>query len=384
VTLRDDPPLKRSMQEVPASPHIVARRLGCATRRSTALAMACLVATACHRPTGRSSSGAVPSESAVPREPPATGRLVDVGGYRLHLDCAGSGAPIVVLLPGSGDFSFDWSLVQPEIARSTRVCSYDRAGSAWSDPGPTPRTMRQEAHELRALLGAASEAPPYVLVGHSLGGLVARTYAAAYSGEVAGMVLVDATHESTQLFYQGKVVQVRGSASTRAVPPVQTMRSSPPRPPTKADLEQQRMNREVFGPPAISPPFDRLSREMQALHLWALRRPPRAAAADDYWAEELRDMYEARRMNPKPLDSLPLEVLAAGATPAPPPGVTEDAWRALNAEKRAQRADLATLSTRGRLVVVEGSGHHIQLDAPEAVVASVRRVLDEVRRARAR
>jgi pimeloyl-ACP methyl ester carboxylesterase len=168
------------------------------------------------------------------------------------------------------------------------------------------------------------------------------------------------------------------------VPPVQTMRSSPPKPPTQADLEQQRMNRQIFGLPAIAPPFDRLPREAQALRLWALGRPPRAAATDDYWAEELRDMYEARRRNPTPLDSLPLEVLAAGATPPVPQGVTADAWRALNEEKRAQRADLAKLSALGRLVVVEGSGHHIQLDAPETVVGAVQRILTEARRVRQR
>jgi pimeloyl-ACP methyl ester carboxylesterase len=310
--------------------------------------------------------------------------LVDVGGYRLHLNCRGAGTPLVILLPGSGDFSVDWSLVQPEIARTARVCSYDRAGLAWSDPGPTPRTMRQEAHELRTLLRAASEAPPYVLVGHSIGGLVARTYATTYPGEVAGMVLVDATHESTQLFYQGKVVRVRESASERAVPPVQTIRSSPPKPPTEADLEQQRMNREVFGPPAISPPFGRLPREARALRLWALARPPRAATGEDYFAEELRDMYNARRLNAKPLESLPLEVLAAGAILAPPQGVGEEAWRLLNEEKRAQRADLATLSTSGRLVVVEGSGHHIQLEAPGVVLESIERVFAEARRKRSR
>src|SRR5437870_10242016 len=77
-------------------------------------------------------------------KPPPPGKLVDIGGYRLHVDCTGRGGPTVVLEAGAGDFSFDWSLVQPEVARFTRVCSYDRAGSAWSDPGPVPRTMRQE------------------------------------------------------------------------------------------------------------------------------------------------------------------------------------------------------------------------------------------------
>src|SRR5918998_5487258 len=93
------------------------------------------------------------------------GKMVDVGGYRLHINCAGRGNPTVVLIAGSGDFSFDWGLVQPDVSRLTRVCAYDRAGIAWSDPGPTPRTMRQEAHELRLLLQNAAVKPPYVLVG---------------------------------------------------------------------------------------------------------------------------------------------------------------------------------------------------------------------------
>ena len=349
-----------------------------------ALAVACLLSMSCRQTSGQPDDRAAPSRNRPPTDPPPPGRLVDVGGYHLHLNCRGAGTPVVVLLPGSGDFSLDWSLVQPDVARSARVCSYDRAGSAWSDPGPTPRTMRQEAHELRAMLRAASEATPYVLVGHSVGGLVARTYAAAYAADVAGMVLVDATHESTQLSYQGRVVRVRESASARAVPPVQTIRSSPPKPPTEADLAQQRMNRDVFGPPAISPPFDRLPPEAQALRLWALGRPPRAAAGEDYWAEELRDMHLARQLDANPLDSLPLEVLAAGAMPAPPQGVSADAWQALYDEKRAQRADLATLSAVGRLVTVEGSGHHIHIDAPAAVVESIRRVLADTRRGPAR
>src|SRR5215213_1417072 len=117
------------------------------------------------------------AQRAAPKPP---GRLVDVGGYRLHLDCTGRGGPAVVLIAGAGDFSFDWSLVQTPASRFARVCSYDRAGLAWSDLGPTPRTMRQDAHELRELLRAAGVGPPYVLVGHSIGGFIARVYAARY------------------------------------------------------------------------------------------------------------------------------------------------------------------------------------------------------------
>src|SRR5918993_4605490 len=112
-----------------------------------------------------------------PRYSPPS-KLVDVGGYRLHLNCTGKNGPTVVLIAGAGDFSFDWGLVQTGVSRFARVCSYDRAGLAWSDPGPTPRTMLQDAYELRALLRAAGVKPPYVLVGHSIGGVIVRDYVA--------------------------------------------------------------------------------------------------------------------------------------------------------------------------------------------------------------
>ncbi|HET6891368.1 MAG TPA: alpha/beta hydrolase, partial [Pyrinomonadaceae bacterium] len=105
---------------------------------------------------------------------PPQGKLIDIGGYRLHFDCTGKKEPTVVLIAGAGDFSFDWSLVQPSVGQFARVCSYDRAGFGWSDPGPPPRTMKQEAFELHTLLKAANIKPPYILVGHSLGGLVSR------------------------------------------------------------------------------------------------------------------------------------------------------------------------------------------------------------------
>src|SRR5262245_39082736 len=169
----------------------------------------------------------VAAQTPVPAPPFAPpGKLIDIGGYRLHLNCTGNKSPTVVLIAGAGDFSFDWSLVQPGIAQFARVCSYDRAGFAWSDPGPTPRTMKQEAFELHTLLRAARIKGPYLLVGHSLGGLITRIYLDQYPPEVAGIVLLDSTHEDTTLMINGKLVHMRELAQTDQVPPVQTMKSS--------------------------------------------------------------------------------------------------------------------------------------------------------------
>src|SRR5690349_6601006 len=124
----------------------------------------------------------------------APGKLVDVGGYQLHVNCTGTGSPTVILDAGLGGTTLDWSKVQPAVTRFTRVCSYDRAGYGWSETAPsTPRTSQQIVTELHALLTHAKINGPYVLVGHSFGGLNMRLYAYRYPAEVAGMVLLDAT-----------------------------------------------------------------------------------------------------------------------------------------------------------------------------------------------
>ena len=125
---------------------------------------------------------------------PPPGKLVDVGGHRLHIQCAGEGRPTVVLETGALTMSSVWGWVQAQVAVHTRVCSYDRAGLGWSEPGPEPRDAVRIASELRTLLINAGESPPYVFVGHSLGGLFVRVYADRYREDLAGLVLVDSSH----------------------------------------------------------------------------------------------------------------------------------------------------------------------------------------------
>jgi len=128
---------------------------------------------------------------------PPPGRLVDVGSYQMHLYCTGANAdesPTVILENGLGSVSAAWVLVQPEIAKVTRVCSYDRAGMGWSDSSPEPRDAQHIATELHTLLQKAQIPGPYVLVGWSFGGLYAREYAGQYGDEVSGLVLLDSSH----------------------------------------------------------------------------------------------------------------------------------------------------------------------------------------------
>src|SRR5215207_8744893 len=129
---------------------------------------------------------------------PMPGQLIDAGGHRHHLNCTGSGSPTVVLQPGGGDFSSVMAWIAPAVAAETRVCVYDRAGRGWSEPADSPQDATRIALDLHTLLQRANVPGPYVLAGHSFGGLYVLTYADRYPGEVAGMVLVDSTNPATQ------------------------------------------------------------------------------------------------------------------------------------------------------------------------------------------
>jgi pimeloyl-ACP methyl ester carboxylesterase len=180
--------------------------------------------------------------------PPPLGKLVDVGGgYRVHLYCTGAGSPTVVIV-GAG-FSFDWGLVQPEVANITQVCSYDHSGSAWSEDGPAD-SCALRAREIHEALKNAGIKGPYVLVGHSLGALVARLYAGQYPNEVAGVVFVD--HAIAMI---NRRPPPAGGAA--APPPMPPPPSSPPGG-GKIDIRVE-----------DDPTFSKLSARDRELHLWA-------------------------------------------------------------------------------------------------------------------
>ena len=316
------------------------------------------------------------SLSAAAQQPPAPGRLVDVGGWRIHLNCTGDNkrnSPTVVLESGSGDFSFDWSLVQPGVSRFTRVCSYDRAGNAWSDLGPRPRTMKQVAYELHTALSKAGIQAPYVLVGQSVGGLLVRTFASQYLKEVAGMVLVDSTHEDTQLFINGKVQRMRELSQGRTIPAIQTAVSTADKTLSADEKRQTDEWLKQIGPPKIEPPFDRLPPDIQQTRRWALAQPKHYVADDDpYWAEEFAEIYAARKTHQYPLGDMPLIVLTRGKSEYP----DTETGKQLNEERKRMQSDLLHLSQNSKQVIAETSGHHIQLDAPELVIDSISRVVD--------
>jgi pimeloyl-ACP methyl ester carboxylesterase len=270
--------------------------------------------------------------SAPPTDAPAPlpGQRVDIGGYRFNLNSLGKGRPTVVLLSGMGDTASIWDRVQPEVAKFTRVCAYDRAGEGKSDPSPARGTLQQSVNELHRLLLAARIPEPYVLVGASWGGLVARVYASQHPERVAGMVLVDSAHEDAILMLNGKVVQPRTM-------PLEEWRTLTGRAP-----EEERR----FG-------------DMR---------------------EDLTLVHDSRGNRPHPLGDIPLVVLTRGKGGYPAiPGSPYTPEQMEEERKRAQ-ADLARLSRRGKQVVVAESGHRIHRDAPAAVVAAIREVVEAARR----
>lgn len=306
--------------------------------------------------------------------PSPPGRLIDLGGYKVHIDCTGHGDPAVILLHGFGDYSFDWALVQPKLAAHTTTCSYDRPGQAWSDPGPAPRGLRTSAGELHALLQRARVKPPYVLVGHSWGGLIARMYAHLYPREIAGMVLVDSTHEDEYLWFNGKVIRPRFLSDDEWAD------LTKPRPRPEPNAAPTDTTKAVTPPPpritTLDPPFDKLPPDVQKLQLWAMSLPFSKARFEGGDSVDMRQdflgMYEIDTESKHPRNQVPLIVLSKS------PGLDNDddytpeqlAWN------RDLQRHLTALSTNSRHVVVERSGHHIQLDQPDAVVSAVLHVLD--------
>jgi pimeloyl-ACP methyl ester carboxylesterase len=306
----------------------------------------------------------VRAEDAVAPAPP--GKLYEVGGHAMHLYATGLSrpGPSVVLEAGSGAFSIDWSLVQSEVAGFAPVCSYDRAGHAWSELGPRPRTMRQAARDLHALLQKAGIRGPRVMVGHSLGGLFVRVFAAQYPDEVAGVVLVDSSMEESPMFLNGKMVGSWDEAKPRTILSARESIRDDERVLSAPELQGYRQFREWAGAPKIEEPFDRLPEAIQKLRLWAMALPQsNVTDYNDYRAEEYLLLFADRVRLGHPLGNKPLVVLTRK---------TDEA-----AHMEGQRK-LLDLSGNSAFAVSEYSIHEIQLAQPELVVRAVRAVIKSI------
>jgi pimeloyl-ACP methyl ester carboxylesterase len=276
----------------------------------------------------------------------------------MHINCSGTGDPTVVLESGLGGSWLDWALVQPELSKIVRVCSYDRAGMGWSDAGPEPRSSSQIASELDTLLSTAGVPPPYVLVGHSLGGLHIRVYAANYPQKIAGLVLVDATHpkeferlpaelkqqmeSEIKLIGVTKILMATGIARLMGV-----CDQVPP------------------GAESVAP----------YVRIQACRAGRMSTIESEYRALNL-DREQAAQTGP--FDQIPVLVLSHDPNRRDP-DMSAELQAKVEQVSQEMQEDLVHLSKRSQRVVVSRAGHYIQLDRPDVVTDRIRAFVEAMR-----
>ena len=306
----------------------------------------------------------------------APGAFAPVGAHRLHYRCEGEGTPAVIFDAGIAASSLSWSRVQPEVARFTSTCSYDRAGLAWSDASTTPRSMSALVTELHTLIRHANVAPPYVLVGHSFGGLLIRAFARKFPNEVAGLVFVDPLHPEEWCDPSSQQRRtLRGGIFLSRVGALLA----------RVGLVRFLLSRLSGGAPALPRRASRMLGARAATLLLNMvgevqKLPTEVLpAVQEHWSspKAFRGMWqhlaalpacsaEVRR-GADTFGEMPLVVLSAGRR--------DPRWIVAD-------ATLAGASTNGRHVVSAHSGHWVHLDDPNLVVTAIRDVVAQVRRGR--
>jgi len=270
--------------------------------------------------------------------------MIEFDGARSHLHCVGEGSPTVVFEAGLDiGGSWAWRSVQDDIAATTRACAYDRAGILWSDPRDGPRDGHRIASELHALLAAANEPGPYVMVGHSLGGQLVRVYDHDYEGEVAGVVLVDSSHPEQE----------------RRMPP--ELRAEPPSPIVERFLVATGIERLGRGTSRDAPQAHAMTSVLEIIG-----------------EEEALDDIAGQASRAQTLGTRPLVVLTAGIDGLAP-DVSAQTRVAFAEAKLEMQRELAALSTNSDHRVVPDARHYIQFDDPAAVIAAIEDVVAAVR-----
>lgn len=291
---------------------------------------------------------------------PAPGKIYRVNGYAMHLYCTGSGAPTVVVEAGLGDDFIGWQKVQPEVAKFTRVCTYDRAGLGWSDDQPGPHDAQHIVRQLHALLQAAGETGPIVMVGASAGGFYARQFASDHPEQVAGMVFSDSSVPDqlrdmpAGAWTAEKARQVHHDALWDLVK--QASGWSRLRGQCKGDIEQGLDAwRDLARAEACRPAYARAG-----LGEW-----------DEFW-NSAQQAQSARCCGDIPL------IVVSQDPDRPKPGWSPQAMAAQPIWNRLQES-LKSLSPQGRRIIAHGSRHHVMIDRPDVVVGAIRQVVTDVR-----
>lgn len=299
---------------------------------------------------------------------PAPGNIVDIGGYHLHIHCMGNNhdGPTVILDAGLGYDSLDWSLIQPEIAKFAPVCSYDRAGYGWSDESLFPRTSKQIVEELHSLLQNAQIFPPYIFVGHSFGGVNSRLYAATYPEEIAGIVLVDSSHENQMQLLPPD-------------DPENFIDASMENPFLRFAMIHTGALRLLYHLPQYQEPFHCFSKDVQSIYLAHLCSPKYIAATYSENLEFENSLKQLREINSS-LEDTPLIVITACKPMTVEemgyPEILDDTLRKWD---RMQK-EMVAKSTRGKQYFATRSTHMITHEQPEIVIKAVREMTQEMKK----
>lgn len=299
-------------------------------------------------------SAGILAKSNLAKRYPAPGQMVDVGGYKMHLYCVGQGSPTVILAAGLDDFSIGWSLVQPEVAKTTRVCSYDRAGLGWSESSPEPRTSENMVKELHTLLINANVDSSYVLVGHSFGGALVRLYAQGYPDEVKGMILVDSTPDD--LFNRVPVWRNAIEQKIRMFRILASLNS----------LGFLALAPEKI--PNYGLPADALDQYRAIL----VATPFFQTGINENVAFE-ENLAGVRLGHRSSFEKMPVVVLSRGYWDDMPISEYDNqyAWQAW----QEMQSDLVSLSSDSKRIVAEQSEHFIQLQEPQLVIDAIREIV---------
>jgi pimeloyl-ACP methyl ester carboxylesterase len=299
---------------------------------------------------------------------PARGKLIKVESHLMHIDCQGVGSPTVVIDVGNSSFSIEWTLIQKELSQTTRVCTFDRPGYGWSEPGPLPRDGARVVSELHQLLQASGEKGPFLLVGHSLGGVHTRIFAAKYPRETAGMVLVDTAFplevspelenqmRSSIGFYQAMNLLTR-TGVLRILGP-------------------------LGGQNSIPATARKLPADLRNTYLNLLLDPNQYTTAISEMEQLPQTFRQASQLlaGDRPFGDLPLIVLTAGQMSAPGSTPFNEHTIPVPDQQIALQLEMTNQSSRGEQRVVAQSGHSVHLDAPEEVIHAVHDLVQRIRK----
>lgn len=286
---------------------------------------------------------------------PPAGELIDIGGFKLHLHCQGEerpGIPTVIVETGIWDCSQSWQLVQSSIASMTRICTYDRAGYGWSDVSPHPRTFEQMVIELKVLLEKKGIRPPFIFIGHSLGGPIARFYQSQYPEDVAGMIFVDALHKEEPLFPRVFKVVSRAFSLLSHFGVLRLFRFCPS---------------FSTNPQWTSP----MQKTYTACHMMKIKA---FATCLKEW-EGYETSFRELKAKARSLATIPVTLVFRDSQQPIRPWMSKEALEKDREELEKLQKQHLKDSPHARVIIAEKSGHLVQIDRPDIVIDEIRRMI---------